>query len=307
MAGMTSLFIPDASHLEQVLDGIPDDAVLAHFKWTEVQPAGPKLVTQTFDFTKSLSGQARTTTGLLHAMITGYEHSKLEQKKDRNSHYNWDNTQYPNLDHVALKFVWKDDGNLLMDNTSTNLGTFSPRMIISKSFALKMGWVTEMIEGSQHVYDLGPNLIQTVLKKADGTDRWAWDIHSEWIDKGWGSRPRDKYWGIAHNNKLYLSIAANWTFVVHWDLSQHGSQWVQIRSNLIQSSIFNDTLLNLLAEVMYKRESNGMVHIELINVRYIPVHQPLIDIIEIDLYNLLGQRLQLKGGRSSITLHFKRP
>ena len=170
-----------------------------------------------------------------------------------------------------------------------------------------MGWITEMVDGSQHVYDLGPNLIETVFKKADGTDRFAWDIHSEWMDKGWGSRPRDSYWAIAHNNKLYLTIAASWTFVAHTDPSQHGSQLIQIRSNLIQSSIFNDTLLNLLAEVIYKRENNGIVHVEPITIRYIPVRQPIIDIIEIDLYNLLGQRIQLKGGPTSITLNFKRP
>lgn len=78
---------------------------------------------------------------------------------------------------------------------------------------------------------------------------------------------------------------------------------IQIRSNLIQSSIFNDTLLNLLAEVIYKRENNGIVHVEPITIRYIPVRQPIIDIIEIDLYNLLGQRIQ----PTSITLNFKRP
>lgn len=193
-----------------------------------------------------------------------------------------------------------------MDNAHTNLGTFSLHMYISKIFALKMGWLTEMIDGDQHVYDLRPNLNLTRLKNSDGNDRYAWDLHSEWIDKRWGSRRRDSYWGIAHNNKMYLSIAANWTFVVHTDPSQHDSQFVQIRSNLIQSSIFNDTLLNVLAEVIYKRENKGMLHIEPITVRYVPVRQSLVDIIEIDLYNLLGERLQLQGGRSSITLHFKR-
>lgn len=218
--GVTSLFIPDADQAQTVLDGIPDDTVLAHFKWTEVQPASPtssRVVTRTFDLKKSQLGQAKNTTDLMHALVTGYTHSKVEQMKNVNSHFQLDNTQYPKLDHVAPKFVWKKNRDLLMDNNNTNLGTFSPRMVINKMFAIKMGWITEMVDGSQHVYDLGPNLIETVLKKADGTDRFAWDIHSEWIDKGWGSRPRDSYWGIAHNNKLYLSIAASWTFVAHTD------------------------------------------------------------------------------------------
>lgn len=66
-------------------------------------------------------------------------------------------------------------------------------------------------------------------------------------------------------------------------------------------------MLNLLAEVIYKRENNGMVHIEPNTIRYIQVRQPIIDIIEIDLYNLFGQRIELKGGPTSITLNFKRP
>ena len=211
--GMTSLFIPDADHAQTVLDGIPDDTVFVHFKWTEVQPTSPtskKVVTRTFDLKKAQLGQAKNTTELMHAVVTGYLHSKQSQKKNMNSHFQLDNTQYPYLDHVALPFVWQKNGDLLMDNTATNLGTFSPRMVINKTFAIKMGWITEMVDGSQHEHDLGPNLIQTVLKKkTDGTDGYAWDIHSEWIDKGWGSRPRDSYREIAHNNKLYLSISAS--------------------------------------------------------------------------------------------------
>lgn len=311
MTGMTSLFLPDTTHLEQNLDGFPADAPLMHFEWNEVNFKPGQVVGDTFhrefDFTKSLTGQAKTTTELMHAIVTAYNHSRIQQKKDMNSKYSWSNSQYPMLTHLAFTFKWLKNGNLLMDNTYTNLGTNSPHVYIDKSFAIKMGWMTENIDGDQHEYHIRPNLILTRLKNADGNDRYAWDLHSEWIDKGWGSRQRDRYWGIAHNKKMYLSIAANWTFVVHTDPSQHDSQFVQIRSNLIQSSIFNDMMLNVLAEVIYKRENNGMLHIEPKTIRYVPVRQPLVEVIEIALYNLLGERLQLLGGRSSITLHFKRP
>ena len=310
MTGMTSLFLPDASHLEKNLDGFPSDAALMHFEWNEVNFKPGQVVgdnfTRQFDFTKSLSGRAKTTTELLHAIVTAYDHSKLQQKKDMNSKYTWPNSQYPMLTHMAFTFKWLKNGNLLMDNTYTNLGTNSPHVYIDKSFAIKMGWIAERIDGDQHEYILGPNLILTRLKNADGNDRYAWDLHSEWIDKNWGSRRRDSYWGIAHTKKVYLSIAANWTFIIHTDPEQHASQFVQIRSNLIQSSIFNDMMLNVLAQVIYKRDNRGMVHIEPKTIRYVPVRQPLVESIEIDLYNLLGERLQSIGGRSSITLHFKR-
>lgn len=311
MAGMTSLFLPDASFLSQSLNGFASNTPLMHFQWNEVnfkpgQAVGDNFVRQ-FDFTKSLTKTVKNTTELLHTIVTAYDHSRLQQKKDSNSKFYWSNSQYPSLTRLALTFTWLKNGNLLMDNTYTNLGTNSPHVYIDKSFAIKMGWLREV---NQHNYYLGPNLELTKLKNAedppDNADRYAWDLHSEWIDKNWGTRPRDSYWGIAHNNKMYLSIAANWTFIIHSDPSLHYSQFVQIRSNLIQSSIFNDTRINVLAEVIYKRDNAGMRHIEPKNIRYIPIRQPLVDIIEIDLYNLLGQRLQLQGERSSITLHFKR-
>lgn len=310
MVGMASLFLPDASHLEQSLDGIPSNTPLIHFVWNEFNtPSGQAVgqeFTRTFDFTKSLIGRAKTSTELLHAIITGYTHSLLSQKKDSNSIFSRSNSQYPSLTRTSFKFDWLSNGNLFLDNTHTNLGSFSPHLYISKILAIKMGWLTDKIDGDQHIYSLGPNLTPTYLKNADGNDRYAWDLHSEWIDKGWGSRPRDSYWGIAHNNKMYLSIAANWTFTIHTDPSQHGSQYVQIRSNLIQSSIFNDTLVNVLAEVIHKRQQSGTYRIEPNTIRYIPVRLPVIENIEIELYNILGEELQLRGAQTTITLHFKR-
>lgn len=310
MVGMSNLFLPDASHLEQALDGIPDDTPIVHFVWYEFNTPPSSVVgqefTRTFDFTKSLMGRAKSSTEILHAIITGYTHSLLSQRKDNNSKFSRTNSQYPMLTRTSFNFKWLKNGNLFLDNTYTNLGSFSPHLYIDKTFAIKMGWLTENIDGDQHEYFIGPNLTETLLKNADGNDRYACDLHSEWIDKGWGSRRRDSYWGVAHNNKMYLSIAANWTFTIHTDPSQHGCQYVQIRSNLIQSSIFNNTLLNVLAEIIYKSEHSGTYQIQPINVRYVPIRQPLVEIIEIALYNLLGDKFQLRGARSSITLHFKR-
>lgn len=117
MTGMTSLFLPDASHLEQSLDGIPDDAILVHFVWNEINFAPGQVVgqefTRTFDFTKSLVGQAKTTTELLHAIITAYDHSKQKQKKDNNSRFARDNSQYLLLTHTALKFLIVEQWQLI--------------------------------------------------------------------------------------------------------------------------------------------------------------------------------------------------
>ena len=259
VVGMTSLFLPDASFLSQSLNGFASNAPLMHFEWNEFNDKPGQAVGQefhrTFDFTKSLTKSVKNTTELLHTIVTAWDHSRIQQKKDINSIFYTSNSQYPSLTHLLPTWTWLKNGNLLMDNTYTNLGSFSPHVYIDKSFAIKMGWLREVHHRN---FYLGPNLLLTTLKNAenppDDRARYAWDLHSEWIDKGWGSRPRDSYWGIAHNNKMYLSIAANWTFIIHSDPSLHDSQYVQIRSNLIQSSIFNDTRLDILAEVIYKRD-----------------------------------------------------
>lgn len=311
LVGMTSLFLPDASFLTQSLNGFASNTPLMHFEWNEFNDKPGQVVgnefRRSFDFTKSLTKTVKNTTELLHTIVSAFEHSRLLQRKDKYSVFDRSNSQFPSLTHLVPYWRWLKNGDLLMDNTHTNLGSFSPHVYIDKSFAIKMGWLREL----HRSFILGPNLHFTTLKNseqpADNRQRYAWDLHSEWIDKGWGSRARDSYWGIAHNNKMYLSIAVNWTFVIHSDPSLHDNQYVQIRSNLVQSSIFNNTRINVLVEVIYKRDNSGMRYIEPRHIRYTPVRQPLLDIIEIELYDLLGKRLQLQGERSSITLHFKPP
>jgi len=299
---MASLFIPDTGHTIS-LDTIPNDVTLVDFEWSELEKIPLSIESRQLLLKKSALGNRSTPYEILHGIIDSYEHSKLNQMKDETSIFHKYDGLYPKLTNMALTFRWKDNGDLFWDNENTFLGSFSPRMTFNKFLALKMGWIIQKESGG---YELGPNLIPTVLKYHHGTkDRPSYDLHNEWIDKGWGSRDTTSYWGVAHNTLLYLSIAASWTFVVHNNISQHGSQLIQIRSNIIQSSLFNKTLLNLLAEVIYKRENNGMVHIEPNTVRYIPVRHPHLDIVEIALFDILGQPLHLKGALTRITLHFK--
>ena len=173
-------------------------------------------------------------------------------------------------------------------------------------FAMQMGFLESVRDGSQELRNLGPNLKQTVLKQSNGSDRTALDLEKVWLDNRWGSRSRDSYWEIAPNNLVYFSAAASWTFLLHNEVMFHGSQIIQIRSNLIQSSHFNDTMLDLMTHVVYKRENKGVVHIEPTTICYIPLRQPRVDIIEITLTDISGKATVLKGGSTFITLHFKR-
>jgi len=303
--GMTSLFIPDTGYVVS-LDSIPNDTVLVDFEWSEEEKKPLAIKSRSLKVKKSDLGTLSTTYQILSDLVHAYEHSKLDQMKDETSLFTKYNGLYPNLNGIALKFTWKDNGDLFMDNETSFLGTYAPGFQVNKFLALRMGWIQEKKTGDG--YELGPNLIATTLTLNGNPafPRRAWDLDSEYIQKGWGSRDNTIMWGVAHNKTLYLSIAASWTFVVHNNISHHGAQLIQVRSNIIQSSLFNDTLVNLLAEVIYKRNNDGMAHIEPNLVRYVPVRHPRLDVVEIALYDILGQPLHLKGSLTSITLHFKR-
>ena len=93
---------------------------------------------------------------------------------------------------------------------------------------------------------------------------------------------------------------------MHSNTNQHDVQLLHVLSHVVGSSIVNDTITGLLAEVVYKREDKGLIHIEPNIVRYMDVRSPFIEIIAISLLDSTGNPISITGGKSSITLHFKR-
>ena len=303
-AGMSSLFLPDAHQPSNPLDGIPDDAILITFQWHELTSTY-EMQSRSFSFLKSHIGNSTKKVDIMQAVATAFEYSKMEKMKNKASTFKFPPRSAYNTD---LTFRWEQNGDLILDNNSTSLGQMSPRISMNLLFAIQMGFILRSNDALSEIAHmnpkLGPNLKQTILKQDNGSDRYALDLENEWTIKRWGSRSRDSYWEIAPNKALYLSVASSWTFSFHDEI--HPSQLIQIRSNLIQSTYFNDTMLNLLTQVLYKRENKGILHIEPTTIRYIPLRQPRVDIIEINLSDISGKAIALTTGTTSITLHFQR-
>lgn len=306
IVGMFSLFLPDVTIPCVPLNGIPNDTIVMRFHWTETENSTgrPLVRARLFDLLKSHIQYGNTMTDVMHAIVNAYEYKKIQLMKDKSSTFVMSNTQHSNLDYTSLIFQKLENGDITLDNSISYLGQFSPRMVMNQQFALQMGFLKSVRDGSQEIIDLGPNLKQIVLKHSNGSDRTALDLERVWLDNRWGSRSRDSYWEIAPNNLVYFSAAANWTFLLHNETMYHGVQLIRVRSNLIQSSHFNDTMLDLLTQVAYKRENKGMVHIEPTTIHYVPLRQPRVDIIEITLTDTSGKAIVLKGGHTIITLHF---
>ena len=301
---MSSLFLPDAGNqIMMESHGIRGDVDVVEIQLDSIDSDGD-IGTQTIDITqKSIIdkvGIDATPRQIMRMIVGTYEYERLD--RSRGLTYVHTVPSHPNLNRLDLQFKWKVNGDLLLDNSKTYLGSLGPNISFHVFIALKMKWLVKKGNG----YELGPNLSYEILKHSDGTNRLATDLDAIWVGELQGRRPLTSYWGILKDKYLYISVAANWTFRVHSNTEQHDVQLLRIHSNIVESSIVNDTVSDLLAEVVYKRQDKGLIHIEPNIVRYTDVRLPYIDIVEISLLDSTGQPIRITGGKTSITLHFKR-
>ena len=300
--GLSSLFLPDTVQPFYPLNGFPSDAELVAFHWIEkdASKSAPVILDRDFTFLKSHLESSRTDSEIMYAAVNAYEYNKNKLKEGSRSIFRVSNRD------TSLMFKKLENGDVIWDNSDTYLGRFSPRLVMDQQFALQMGYLKSVSDGPTVTIELGPNLKQTVLKDSNGRDRDSADLDRLWVENNWGTHDKDDYWLIAPNKKVYFSAAASWTFLLHNEIAFHGSQILQVRSNLIQSSHFNDSTMDLLTQVSYKRSNKGILHIEPTTIRYVPLRQPRVDIIEITLEDTSGKKIPLNGGPTNITLHFLR-
>ena len=296
--GMTSLVLPDMD-AEILIGSMDKDSVIADMELsykTDSSFATNSIKIKQEDIVSKV-GSAPTPRQVMQVIVDMYNVQKIKKSDDL---YIWTIPSHPTLNRLDLTFKWQNNGDLLLDNGVVYLGSLGPYAIFDVFFALKMGWIIKTTNG----YQLGPNLSYNMLKHTDGSDRKATDLDAICIGSGLDSRPLNSYWGIYKNTQMYLSIAANWTFVFRQ--KQHLSQLIQVHSNIVKSSIVNNTIRSLLSQIIYKREGLGLVYIEPRIIHYIDVALPLLEIISVTLLDSVGSPAHLEGGNTTITLHFTR-
>lgn len=297
--GMTSLVLPDLVGTEILIGSMDKDTILAEVDLTSIFSGG--ISTATIDIKQedvvSKVGTSPSPRQVMQVIVDMYNEKRV---KKPDSEYIWTVPSHPTLNRLDLKFQWKNNGELFLDNSKTYLGGPGPDIAFDLFFALKMGWVKQTTDG----YQLGPNLSYEILKHTDGSDRKSDDLDALWIGASLGSRSRTSYWGVFKNKKIYLSVAASWTFVFQQE--QHVSSLVRVHSNVAKSSIVNDSISHLLGTVIYKKEGVGLLYIEPRTVHYIDIDSPLLEIISVTLLDSEGSTIHLGGGNTTITLHFRR-
>ena len=196
--------------------------------------------------------------------------------------------------HTFLSFYWPPEGGggLWLNNShAATRSVKRPSIWFSVPFALEMGWLTRTSTGS---YKLGPYLKEQWYTSTKPTPR----------DLGLSTTT---LWKVKDDEELHLSVATNWQFELHEASHLMLSQLLHLYSNVVQSSVVNNTLVNLLAEVDYKRQGGGHAYVEPRRIRYLPVRSPWIDIVETRITDVDGQPpIDVKNGRAVVTLHFTR-
>lgn len=119
---------------------------------------------------------------------------------------------------------------------------------------------------------------------------------------------------VGHPNIDFLELRNQ----VNWEIIGLDNGWfeqvfnakdrvVRVLNNVCESSVVGDTRTNVLAEAKVESVRNdGQEYYEPTHLRYVPVRQKELDVIEIRLDDLSGQLVNLGVGITSTVLHFKR-
>lgn len=310
--GLHFLFLPNEGKYCLNLGPVPAETPLFHMqilaKSSSARPdPTPILVAVRRDALLTAVNSSISAERALYLLIDQYRYKKFTKARPDSDYINRTDT-YPNLHRMDFSFKWLPNGNLLVDNSDTRLGTYytTPTITIHVLLALNMGWLQQEREGD---YKLGPNLIYSTLKNSQDKTKRDYDsirlpedLIDIWQRNGKGTlTPPYPYWVIL-SGYMYLSASVNWTFLV-----QSKMELIRVYSNVTESSIVNDNIGSLLSEVTYKREGEGMVlPLHHRPIRYNDARQVFLENISIALLDLSGKPIDIVGEPSSVTLHFKR-
>ena len=84
------------------------------------------------------------------------------------------------------------------------------------------------------------------------------------------------------------------------------SRTLLIYSDVVESSEVGDQVVDLLREVEYKREDKTTAYFEPLHIQYLPLRNEYIEMIQTQVSETNGELVNLKGGNTIVTLHFKR-
>lgn len=300
--GLHSILLPTELNQSITLSAISGSTILVTLRWLHQELDDYTRKEEILDIPKSTllpTTKSMSPMELMQLIIEQYQNKKFNDAIPDDHFVTYGTHDVVNLNRMEIVFKWLPNGNLLIDNSETRLLTYNvtPTLKFHVLLAVNMGWLVY----EKGKYKLGPNLrYSTQVYNYDYyVIRPPLDMNEILRVTGQGGTTTE-YWVIV-KNYLFLSVAVNWTVML-----QDKTELVRVYSNVTESSIINDGIASLLAEVNYKREETGLIRpLQHHHIRYNHLRQALFEFISIVLLNVHGEPVHITGSPTSITLHFK--
>ena len=191
-------------------------------------------------------------------------------------------------------FEWTFEGDLLLNTTNVDSQRQVARVLWGQTLPLKMGWIEEVSTGN---FRLGPNLLQ--------------EFHSDTIptpDEVPDANNQPTFWKV-DGGYLVLSVTCNWCFVRLNEKFRPSTEFastcpLHVYCNVGTSSMVGNRVTDLLREIKY--HSQNTPHFEPIHIQYLPVRNELVEIVDTQMAEIIGDLAQFGEGHTNLTLHFKR-
>ena len=189
-----------------------------------------------------------------------------------------------------VKFFWPPGGGRLYidcGHTSKWRNDRLSKLWFGVPFAIEMGWLrrktADVGDGILQDYELGPYLKQVRPKSLVGN---LWKVQGK---------------------ELELYVDSDWNIDLHSVRHFMDARLLHVYSNAVESSALNDKWVELLAEVDYKRDGKGYVYVEPRRIRYLPVRNLSLEILETRVTESDGKDpIDVIHGHTALTLHFIR-
>jgi len=112
---------------------------------------------------------------------------------------------------------------------------------------------------------------------------------------------------------FFLSQRVSWKFTdlnpAFRTMVKKPTRSLHVYSDVGGSSMVGNRMTDLLREIKYQRAGRGKIYFEPSHIQYLPVRNQVIDIIEVQIAETIGEGedlVKFKAGHSIVTLHFKK-
>ena len=112
---------------------------------------------------------------------------------------------------------------------------------------------------------------------------------------------------------MWLDMRLSWKFlnlnVAFHSVVKEPTRSLYVYSDVGSSSMVGNKMADLLREIKYQREGRGSAYFEPLHIHYIPVHNQVTEIIEVQVAETLGtgeDLVKFGDGHTILTLHFQK-